>query len=117
MKTLFILILLNFMVGSAFAAELMDVKLLDVTYKKSSFLLKLQVKDGPKDSYFNVEIVQEDQKALEKMALVLQKMKQKENFKLDLNIPSFSVSPSGSYYRSLYVTFLGTPSQESLMVK
>ena len=50
------------------------------------------------------------------MALTLKKLKMKDNFKLGLDIPSFSMVPSGSFYRSNDITFLGTASNESLMI-
>lgn len=114
MKTLFILTLALLMTN-ANAANLDNVKILDIKQEKENFSLKLQDSSGAKDSYFFVDIVPEDKEAFAKLALVLKKIKLKEKFKLALVIPSFSASPSGSYYRSNGVMFKGSAAGESLL--
>lgn len=116
MKTTIFFVLFIFAIGSAHADPVTDVKVLDVKYAKNSFEVKLQTKDGPKDSYFLVDIVKDDEKAFEKIALIWKKLKHK-SFKLNLNIPSFSATPSGSYYRSKDVQFEGSVDGESLISK
>lgn len=106
MKTLTTIIFLSLAIGSAHAAKVEDVKVLAVEYKKDSFEVKMQTKDGKKDSYFTVEVVREDENAFEKLAHVIQKTK-KPDYKLDLDIPSFSAYPSGAYYKSTSVKFAG----------
>ena len=106
MKTLTTIIFLSLTIGSAFAAKVEDVKVLDVKYKKDSFEVKMQTKDGKKDSYFTVDVVREDAQAFEKLAHVIQKTKRPE-YKLDLDIPSFSAHPSGAYYKSTSVKVSG----------
>lgn len=100
-----------------FAKNLEDVTLLDIKYVNQGFELKLQTKEqAPKNAYFIVDIIREDEKAFEKLALVLKKQKKKESFKLDLDILSFSAFPSGAYYRSTSVKFSGSIQDESLII-
>lgn len=101
------LVLLCLFANSAFAARLEDVRVLDGKAGKDGLELKLQVKDGPKDSYFIVTVVKSDPDFIDKLALVIRKLKKENEFKLTLDIPSFSVSPPGSHYRSEYVSFSG----------
>ena len=100
---------LLFLSGIASAAHLEDVKLLKFTPGPEKFELKLQLKDGPKDSYFLVDIVKSDSESFAKLAHVVRKFMEKEKYKLDLNIPSFSPSPSGSHYRSDDITLSSAP--------
>ena len=115
MKRIFSVVIFCLTINSGFASTLEDVSLLDVKHVKNNFELKLQVKNAPANSYFTVALVETDKEAFNKLALVLKKMKLKKNFKLNLNIPSFSATPSGSYYKSDSVTFMGTADEESLM--
>lgn len=107
MKKIFKIILLSLIINTATAAILDDVVVLDITHGKENVELKLQVKNGPKDSFFIVDVVKNDKDSFAKLALVLKKLKNRDDFKLSLNIPSFSAAPSGSYYRSDSVTFSG----------
>lgn len=115
MKLLLKIIILCFTINSASAATLEDVTVLDIKHGKDNFELKLQVTNGPKDSYFFVDVVKNDKDSFDKLALVLKKLKKRDEFKLSLNIPSFSLSPNGSYYRSDSVTFSGSAVGESLI--
>jgi hypothetical protein len=116
MKNLLKIIIVCLTINSAYAAKLEDVVILDVKQSKDSVELKLHVTKGPKDSYFLVDLVKSDKNSFDKMALVLRKLKDKDDFKLGLDIQSFSMSPSGSYYRSDSVTFLGNILGESFIV-
>lgn len=107
MKTLTTIIFLSLAIGSAHAAKVEDVSVLDVQYKKDNFVVKLQTKDGKKDSYFTVDIVREDVNAFEKLGHMMQKMKKPDLYKVDLDIPSFSAHPSGAYYKSTSVKVSG----------
>lgn len=89
------------------AATLEDVNILDIKQGPQNVELKLQSKVGASDSYFYVDIVKEDSESFEKMAQVLNKLTHKGRYRLDLEIPSFSASPNGSYYRSERVRFVG----------
>ncbi len=93
--------------GPAGAAKLEDVTVLNINPGKNddSVKLKLRAAKGPKDSFFYVDIVKNDAEAVAKIALAIKKMKNKNEMRLTLEIPSFSMSPSGSYYRSEDVTF------------
>ncbi len=102
-----ILFVLFFFLNSAFAAKLEDVRVLDSTPSQEGLELKLRVENGPKKSYFFVHIVRSDPASFDKLALVIEKQKKGNHFKLTLDIPSFSISPPGSYYRSEGVSFSG----------
>lgn len=115
MEKFLTIIILLFAINTANAAKIDDAKVLDIKYVKDSFEVKLQVANAPKDSYFLVDIGKSDSDSFDKLALVLKKLKKPSEFKLSLDIPSFSLSPSGSYYRSESVTFSGTASGESLI--
>lgn len=106
------LFLFVLMVGRAQAAQLDDVRILQVTSGKDSVELRLRYKGAPRDSYFLVEIPKSDPESFAKMVLVARKLADGDGFKLSLDIPSFSPSPSGSSYRSLDVRFSGSPAKE-----
>ncbi len=114
MKALTIIIFL-LTISASHAAKLDDVTILDLKHEKDSFELKLQIKNAPKDSYFMVRISPKDERAFDKIALVLMKLNKKDSFKLNLDIKSFSPHPSGSFYRSERVTFFGNALGESLL--
>jgi hypothetical protein len=112
------LILGLFFVSSiSFAAKLEDVKVLDMKSGQDSFELKLQTADGPSESYFFVTIVKNDPESFDKLAHIVKKLAQGDQYKLDLNIPSFSASPYGSSYRSIGIKFTGTSDREPNSVK
>ena len=117
MKKKFIIIAFCLGVNTAFSADLYDVKIIDIKNKKNNIELKLQTKDGLKDSYFIVDIVESDKAAFDKIAVIIKKIKKGKDYKLDLSIPSFSAFPSGSYYRSDSVTFKDKISGDSLIWK
>ena len=102
--------------STTMAARLEDVKILNVTPGQENFELKLQTKDGPKDSYFYVDIVKSDPESFEKLVQVIKKLTRQDKYKLDLDIQSFSASPNGSYYRSEGLIFSG-PTREPDGVK
>jgi len=115
MKTL---ILGLFLISSvASAARLEDVNILSVTPGRDNFELKLQVKDGPKDSFFYVDITKSDPDSFDKLGHIIKKMMKRSKHQLNLDIPSFSVSPSGSYYKSDGITFYETTDREPDSVK
>lgn len=90
----------------AAAADLRDVKVLSVEpTDKESIKLKLQAPTAPKNSHFFVDVVKTDPEAFRKIYLVTKKLKSKAAVKLNLEIESFSHTPSGSYYRSESVKF------------
>lgn len=100
------LILGLFLISSAAsAARLEDVSVLEVKPGQENIELRLHAKEGPQDSYFIVDITKSDPEAFDKLVKAIKKVKQKNHCQLDLNIPSFSVAPSGSYYRSEGITF------------
>lgn len=102
------LVLLLLLPNLSVAAQLEDVSILSTTSKRDSLKLKLQVKDASPDSHFFVDIVKSDPGAFEKLVLVAEKLAQKDSFKLNLDIKSFSQEPPGSYYRSQGISFSGT---------
>jgi hypothetical protein len=89
----------------ASAARLEDVQILSVKPGSDKFEMRVHAKEGEPDSYFFVDIIKSDPEAFEKINLALKKMMQKEKFRLDLDIVSFSMSPSGSSYNSDSVKF------------
>jgi hypothetical protein len=99
------LLLLCFVPSVAFAARLEDVTVLDAKTGPDSVELKLHSKDGPPGSYFFLDIIKSDPGAFEKLAHVIRKLMARDAYRLDLDIPSFSVSPSGSRYRSEGIGF------------
>lgn len=107
-KTVLSLILVS---NIASAAYLEDVKLLNATPSQEGFQLKLKTKDSPRDSFFIVDVVKADPESFEKLVHVIQKMKLKDAYRLDLDIMSFSPSPSGSYYRSEGIRFSSPSAQ------
>lgn len=108
---------LFFVSSIASAAKLEDVKILNVMPGRDNFELKLQMKDGPRDSYFYVDITKSDPDSFEKLVHIIKKMMRRDKYKLDLDIPSFSASPSGSYYKSEGITFYGPADREPDGVK
>lgn len=117
MKIILIFLFIGF-TNFASANILEDVKLLDLKYVKGGFEIKLQdKKQSEKNAHFIVRIIQDDDKAFEKISIVLKKQKLKDAFKLNLDILSFSAFPSGAFYLSTSVKFLGTSEDESLICK
>lgn len=111
MKLMTTLFILSFSILSN-AARLEDVRILSVKPGRDNFELKLQVKEGPSGSYFYLDIVKNDPESFEKMVHVVKKLMNRDKYKLDLDIPSFSVSPSGSYYKSEGIVFYGPTERE-----
>jgi hypothetical protein len=107
MKMKKLLIILCLMTHSAWAAKLENVDLLGATPEKDTVELKLHAKSGPKGSYFFINITKTDPDSFEKLGLVIKKLERGGYFKLDLDILSFSMSPSGSHYPSESVQFVG----------
>ncbi len=87
------------------AARLEGVSILEIKPEEGNIKIKIQAKDGPKDSYFFVDISKGDPEAFEKLVKAIKKAKHKNQYQLDLSILSFSLSPNGSYYKSEGVTF------------
>jgi len=88
-----------------FADKVENVEILKITPGNNNFELKLKAKSAPQGSYFYVDIVKGDVTSFDKLGLVIQKIEKKSNFILSLDIPSFSQTPSGSYYKSDSVSF------------
>lgn len=109
--------LLILLANVTFGAVLEDVNVLSITPGQNSIELKLQDLNGPVGSYFFLEIGKDDPESLEKTALAIKKFQQKDNYRLSLEIPSFSVRPSGSFYRSNDVVFQGSDNREPNSVK
>lgn len=102
------ILLLNFLLLLPFLASaelLKDVAVLELIPKQRILEVKLQIKGGGTKSYFTIGLEDSDPKAFEKSLLILEKMKLKDKFTLNLDIPSFSASPSGSYYKSIGIQF------------
>jgi hypothetical protein len=100
---------------AAFAAKLEDVDVLDIKLAKEGYELKLRDLKRSPEGHFIVKLDRDDKEAFEKLALVIKKVQQKDNFKLVLDIVSFSAKPAGSQYRSSYVKFQGSALGESLL--
>lgn len=94
------------------AARLQDINIMDIESKQNSFLLKLQPQGASNESFFFLEISQSDPRSYDKLSHIVKKILYKDEYKFDLNIPSFSEYPSGSYYRSEGVTFYRTLDRE-----
>lgn len=111
---LYLFMLIIFLVSNhASAAKLEDVKILSYKEGEANFKLKMQLRDAPKGSFFYVDVVKSDSRSFEKLILVLRKLTEREKFKLDMDIPSFTSSPSGSYYRSDGILFHGVVNTNS----
>lgn len=96
----------------SFAAQLEDVKILNIKPGTENFELKLQAKEGSSDSYFYVDILKSDKDSYDKLVHVIKKITRREQYKLNLEIPSFSLTPSGSYYRGDSVLFSSSSDRE-----
>lgn len=96
-----------------FAATLPDVRVLGFNRGANGVEVKFQTADGPRNSYFTVNIVQDDPGAFAKLAAVTEKLVNRDNYQLNLEIHNFSASPPGSYYRSPSVLFSGSQRQPS----
>ncbi|MGE0529224.1 MAG: hypothetical protein AB7G93_12695 [Bdellovibrionales bacterium] len=115
MKTL--VVALGLLSNIAIADLLEDVHVLNVKPGQNHLELKLRTKEGPKDSFFLVDIVKSDPEAFEKLAHVINELNRPDKHKLNLDIQSFSVSPSGSYYQSPGILFSGTTDSKPSAVK
>lgn len=107
-----LILVLTFVSSVASAARLDDVTILNITPGQDNFEVKLQAKDAPKDSYFYLDISKSDPDAFDKLGQVVKKMVGREKYRLDLDIPSFSAFPYGSYYKSDSLTFYGSSDRQ-----
>lgn len=107
MKTKFKMIFLILISTLTFAKQLDNVNVLDITQDEDKFVLKLQDSEIGGTSFFIVEINKSDKESFVKLDYLIKKIKNKENYKLNLEIPSFSAYPSGSFYKSENVKFSG----------
>ena len=60
--------------------------------------------DGTPNNFFFVYITKNDPQSVEKLTHIFKKL-ENENYRLDLDIISFSAEPNGSQYMSESVTF------------
>lgn len=107
MKIFFKLVLVSLALFSISAKGLKDVTLLEIKQDEEKFTLKLQDKEVGNDSYFFVIIDKTDKQSFAKLDYIINKIKHKDDYKLNINIPSFSAKPSGSIYYSDSVEFSG----------
>jgi hypothetical protein len=98
-----LILLLTFFCAQSDAAKLQDVNIIDIKSVNSGLELKLQTEEN-KGSHFFILIEKKDPKSFQKLVTVIEKLKLNQK-KMELNIPSFSVAPSGSYYLSKFVSF------------
>jgi hypothetical protein len=100
-----VLFLFLFLPAIACAANVEDVRILNAASGRDNLKLQVQPKSG--SSYFFVDIMSSDPEAFEKVGAVVKKLLRGDRYRLDLSIPNFSASPSGSYYRSEDIRFSG----------
>lgn len=115
MKNLSLALVLSLWTSTALAAVVEDVSILEMTYKEDAFELRLKPGNEIRDTYFIVEIGKSDEKALEKIAVIMKKLKAGKGHKLNLQIPSFSAYPPGAFYRSQSVRFMENVEGETLV--
>ena len=104
MKMLFILAMSVF-ANIANAAYLENVSVVQLIPENGSIKLRIEPSGSTDHSYFFVQMSNKDPEAFEKLVKAIQKAKRQSQNQLDLDILSFSNSPSGSYYNSESVTF------------
>ncbi|QLY26897.1 hypothetical protein HW988_07855 [Bdellovibrio sp. KM01] len=108
-----LILALFFMSGAtASAAQVNNVSLLDIKYSQDKYELKLGANFEGKDTMFFVQIPKSDPDSFEKLSYVIKKLAQGDGYKLNLDIRSFTASPSGSFYRSQDVKFSGAGDRE-----
>ncbi len=105
MKKLFIIAL--WFASSASAAKLENVSVMDVSHTLNDTEFKLHASTGPERSFFYVRLKRTDPKLFDKFTVLSEKLFKGESYKLDLDIASFSMSPSGSRYPGESVKFSG----------
>ncbi|WP_413578702.1 hypothetical protein ACLVWU_09255 [Bdellovibrio sp. HCB290] len=108
---------LSLITTPAIAAQVNDIKVLEVKHHPESLELKLGTKHNGKSTHFTVDIPKTDPENFEKMSAVIQKLSQGDAYTLNLDIPSFSAFPSGSYYKSPGIKFLGSDGKPALKQK
>lgn len=108
---------LLFISSISYGARVEDVQILEIKNGPTNTELKLHSRTGEPGSYFYVDIVKEDTESFEKLSHIVNKLAYRNNYRLDLDIISFSARPSGGYYRSDSVTFIGKSDREPNSVK
>lgn len=88
------------------AADLKDVKVLDIKPGTDNYEIQMQVAYKGKSVQFSVDIVKSDPEAFSKLGLILKKVAKPSEYRIDLRIPSFSYNRNGSYYLSPSVVFI-----------
>ena len=96
---------------SAHAARIQDIEVLEVVSEDpAEFQFKVRSKRAHADLFFFLGFDKSNRACLDKMTVLLLKMAKPKDHKIDLEIPSFSPYPAGSYYSCTDVQF----SQRSL---
>jgi hypothetical protein len=102
MKLITTLLLLS---QSALANMVENVSVLETESTATGVVVKLHAPVSGRGSYFFVHINKGDPTGFEKLAKLLQKIQSGPQIKMDLDIISFSLSPSGALYPSESVKF------------
>lgn len=106
MKKILIGFILSFFTSSAMAGVVEGIKVLDVIKEEDSVSCKLHSTKGPKDNWFILILDKTDPEFAQKLKMVEAKKAKKEGSDFVINIPSFSLEPSGAVYRSADARFM-----------
>ncbi len=87
------------------ARVLKNVDVLGVDSSPKTVVIEFHAKEQPKGYSFFVEINKKDPKSFQKLSCLLKRLT-KNNYKMDLNIKSFSAKPSGSRYHNNRAHFI-----------
>ncbi len=91
---------------SAQAARIEDIEVLEVVNEDpAEFQFKVRSKQGDAGLFFYIGFDKSKKDCLDKMTVVLMKMAKHQEFKIDVDIPSFSPYPAGSYYSCADIQF------------
>jgi hypothetical protein len=91
---------------SVHAAKIEDIEVLDfMPDEPAEFQFKVRSKKMDPKSYFFLGFEKGKKEDLNKLSFLLLKMTRADQYKIDVDIHSFSPYPAGSYYSASAVTF------------
>lgn len=99
------LMTLVFISHSAFAGSIENVSVLGAELLPTGVYVKMHAPVSGPGSYFFVNVNKSDPAGFDKLGLILQKVQSGSEMRLDLEIISFSLNPSGAVYSSESVKF------------
>ncbi|TNF24983.1 MAG: hypothetical protein EP319_17310 [Deltaproteobacteria bacterium] len=112
MRYLFTCVVLFIVSFSSFADVAKDIKVLEINKTKDSVRVKLNTQSGPEGNWFVLILEKSDPQFDNKLKMIEAKHSNKPNSNFSIEIPSFTIEPSGAIYKAQYVKFIKPGSEK-----